>query len=253
MERRRERSKLEIKVMTFNIHHGKGTDGKINLKRIAGVIRESDVDIIGLNEVDNQFSKRSDYINQAAWLAEYLQMNYVFGPSLSFKSKKKNGDSITVREYGNALLSKHPILSHQTHPFNYLRVIEGRSLLEASIKINKQMLKIYTSHLSLNSFLHTRQTNFILKRMIEAQERVIVFGDWNMKPKAKAWHKITEHFTDVWSVQQQEHGYTFPSMRPRARLDYIFVSNSFYIVDSEVVKKVPQASDHLPLIATLRL
>ena len=46
---------LELKVMTFNIRHGKGMDERVNLERIAKVINKNSVDIIGLNEVDNHF------------------------------------------------------------------------------------------------------------------------------------------------------------------------------------------------------
>lgn len=46
---------LEIKVMTFNIHHGKGVDKQVDLYRIADVIENRHADIIALNEVDNNF------------------------------------------------------------------------------------------------------------------------------------------------------------------------------------------------------
>ena len=55
--------------MTFNIHHGKGVDKQANLSRIAEVIDICNADIIGLNEVDRHFSKRSLYEDQAGWLA----------------------------------------------------------------------------------------------------------------------------------------------------------------------------------------
>lgn len=45
--------------MTFNMHHGRGTDGKLSLERIANVIEESKADLIGLNEVDKHFSKEA--------------------------------------------------------------------------------------------------------------------------------------------------------------------------------------------------
>lgn len=91
--------------MTFNIHHGKGIDKQVDLYRIAEVIEKSDADIIGLNEVDKHFSKRSLYENQIGWLAKQLNIEHAFSPSLSIKSK----NSTTIRQYGNALLSRYPI------------------------------------------------------------------------------------------------------------------------------------------------
>jgi endonuclease/exonuclease/phosphatase family metal-dependent hydrolase len=242
--------------MTFNIHHGKGTDGKLHLKRIAQVIEKSDVDIIGLNEVDNRLSKRSDYINQAAWLADHLQMYHAFGPTLSLKTKGKpiftTEESVMTRQYGNALLSRYPILFHKNHPFHSkLWLIEGRALLETTIDVGDQVLGVFTTHLSLNPFLHRKQTDIILDRTSTCPNPVVVLGDWNMKPKSKAWNKLTENFTDVLDSPSSQGSYTFPSNRPRKRLDYIFVSNAFSIEHTEVVTSAPEASDHLPIKAVL--
>jgi endonuclease/exonuclease/phosphatase family metal-dependent hydrolase len=243
--------------MTFNIHHGKGTDGKLNLKRIAQVIEKSDVDIIGLNEVDKQFSKRSDYIDQAAWLADHLQMYHAFGPTLSLKTKGRsmstNEESGSTRQYGNALLSRYPILFYKNHPFHSkLRLMEGRALLETTIDIGNTVFNVFTTHLSLNPLLHKKQTDKILDRINTCTNPVIVFGDWNMKPKSKAWVKLTENLTDVLDKPSSQNGYTFPSNRPRMRLDYIFVSKALSIDYAEVVTNLSEASDHLPIKAVLR-
>lgn len=50
----------------------------MDLYRIAEVIAKSDADIIGLNEVDRHFSKRSDYEDQINWLAKQLNMDSAF-------------------------------------------------------------------------------------------------------------------------------------------------------------------------------
>ncbi|WP_237088696.1 endonuclease/exonuclease/phosphatase family protein [Paenibacillus larvae] len=50
---------MEFRVVTFNIHHGRGTDRKLNLDRIAQVIEKSQADVIALNEVDKYFSRRA--------------------------------------------------------------------------------------------------------------------------------------------------------------------------------------------------
>lgn len=38
--------------MTYNIHHGEGLDGKVDLLRIAEVIKRERADVVGLQEVD---------------------------------------------------------------------------------------------------------------------------------------------------------------------------------------------------------
>lgn len=55
---------IKIRLLTFNIHHGKGLDRKVNLQRISHVIKSVNADVIGINEVDKNFSNRSNYVDQ---------------------------------------------------------------------------------------------------------------------------------------------------------------------------------------------
>lgn len=234
--------------MTFNIHHGKGIDKQADLYRIAEVIDQCDADIIGLNEVDKHFSKRSLFEDQISWLAKQLSMEHAFSPSITIKSK----NSTKVQQYGNALLSRHSIITKKNHLFNFIPgLIEGRSLLEAAIRINGHLFHINVTHLSLIPFLHKRQTDFIISQLSKNTEPTIIMGDWNMKPGSRGWKKITRNFQDAWHIEGKGAGYTYPSLHPRTRLDYIFVSQNLKVADVQVLKKMPKASDHLPLIATL--
>jgi endonuclease/exonuclease/phosphatase family metal-dependent hydrolase len=210
-----ERSSLEIKVMTFNIHHGKGMDLKVDLYRIAEVIEKSNAHIIGLNEVDKHFSKRSYFEDQISWLAKQLNMNYAFSPSLSLKPKTMS----KVRQYGNALLSRYPIVAKSSYLFDLISgVIEGR---------------------------------FILNRLSSYPDPFIIMGDWNMMPGSRGWRKMTRETQDAWYIAGIGAGHTYPSLHPRVRLDYIFVSHHFQVIKAEIFTKTPNASDHLPLKATL--
>ncbi len=232
--------------MTYNIHHGKGMDKQVDLDRIAEVIERSDADIIGLNEVDKHFSKRSRYEDQIRWLAKQLNMEQAYSPSLSLKSKK------TMRQYGNALLSRYPIVKNNSYPFNFISgLVERRSLLETTIEANKQLFQINVTHLSLNPFLHKKQTDFILNQACNCSHPIIIMGDWNMRPRSREWRKVTRNLQDVWSVLGEGAGYTYPSRRPRMRLDYIFASQNLRVVEAELVKTIPEASDHLPIKVTL--
>lgn len=237
-----------ITVATFNIHHGRGIDKQLDLNRIAEVIEASGADIIGLNEVDNHFSSRSGYEDQISWLATQLNMNHAFSPSLSLRFTK----SATERQYGNALLSRYPIMNEKNYRFTLIPgLTEGRSLLEATIQMNENFLNVYVTHLSLNPLLHRKQTAFVVNRFQITPMPTILMGDWNMKPESKAWTKITREFQDVWTIAGKGEGFTYPSHRPRSRLDYLFISNHFHVVDTEIITHIPKSSDHLPLKATI--
>ncbi len=43
--------------MTYNIHHGEGTDGKLDLERIAALIKQEQADIVALQEVDRSATR----------------------------------------------------------------------------------------------------------------------------------------------------------------------------------------------------
>ncbi|WP_044640350.1 endonuclease/exonuclease/phosphatase family protein [Risungbinella massiliensis] len=241
---------MKLNVMTFNIHHGRGTDRKLSLERIAQVIKESNANLIGLNEVDRSFSKRSNFADQISWLAKQLQMEYAFGGAITLKSKNAN----TPRQYGNAFLSQFPILFQKNHLLPYQsRFSESRSLLEIHILVQQVVLKAYVTHFSLNPLIHRKQTDFLLQQVMNDLHPTIIMGDWNKRPHSKSWHNMMEHFVDVCHAVGKGPYYTFPSTKPKVQLDYIFVSRDLKVKSVEVEQKLPVASDHLPLKAGLVL
>ena len=43
----------ELRLVAYNIHHGEGMDGKLDLERIARVIAAEKPDLVALQEVDH--------------------------------------------------------------------------------------------------------------------------------------------------------------------------------------------------------
>lgn len=241
---------MKLKVMTFNMHHGRGMDGKLNLERIAEMIEDNGPELVGLNEVDRCFSRRSDYVDQAGWLAERLGMNHVFGATLNLRWKK----GALERQYGNALLSRYPIVSADNIPMDfYVTIIEGRAFLETEILVHDLPVKVCVTHLSLSPFLHRKQTEFIQSRIASSRQPMIVMGDMNMRPGTRKWRQMTGQITDVCFSAGKSPCCTFPSFRPIVQLDYVFASSTIGIDAVEAVRTTPFASDHLPLLATLSL
>lgn len=239
---------MQLKTMTFNIHHGRGTDGVLDLNRIAAVIKASGADLVALNEVDRHYARRSQYVDQASWLAETLHMHVAYGAAISLASPA----SPQQRQYGNALLSRYPIVAKENYCFRF-SYVENRSLLEVMLAHKDTPFKTYVTHLSLEPFTHKKQTNFIIDKIQQEQYPVLLLGDWNMKPGASAWKKLGKYMQDAWTVCGEGRGCTYPSHVPKSRIDYIFASHHFRILSTEVYSDVPAASDHLPLVATVEL
>ena len=91
-----------IRFLSYNIHHGAGIDGKLDLKRIARVIRSASPDVVSLQEVDRK-TGRTGGVDQAAELARLTNMNFSFGASMDFDGGK----------YGNAVLTRFDIIKTQ--------------------------------------------------------------------------------------------------------------------------------------------
>lgn len=270
---------MEIRVMTFNIHHGVGMDGQLNLKRIADVITAAKPDIVGLNEVD-RFHRRSDHIDEASYLGDLTGMYSIFGPSvvrkrkgskrLPQKSTPADDSSIRLHSptmsvsndvhgplpdtiyYGNALLSRYPILNTATHSFPFPAGIESRSAIEAKIDVQGKSVKIFVTHLSLDPITHLRQTHLLMHKVLPLHEPTLLMGDWNMLPGGPRYRRMTRYLMDAWDARRKG-GETYPSGKPTRRLDYVFISPHFSVEKTKVVSENPYASDHLPLLATLRL
>lgn len=233
--------------MTYNIRHGLGMDKRVNLSRIARVIHESGADIVGLNEVDVFFSKRSEYVNQVEWLANRLLMNHAFAPAVGTKDFNKMGG------YGNAVLSRYPIVDFRNHPLRNHGKMEPRVLLEVKTRIEKEILHVFSTHLTLLKYLRAKQVEEILKKVHQIRLPLIFMGDFNARPKTEEISLLRHSFRDCWETVHSGPGYTYPSGNPRKRIDYIFVNNMLKIISCKVETGYNEASDHLPVIATLRL
>ncbi|MEB3102293.1 endonuclease/exonuclease/phosphatase family protein [Ferviditalea candida] len=243
---------MQIRVVTYNIHHGKGTDRQLNLDRIANLLGALNADIIGLNEIDRFFSRRSRYMDQVAFLADKLKMNFAFGAAVTFRQKQAS----MLRQYGSAVLTRHPIVFSKNHSYDRPGIWESRALLETGIELEGEQIRVFTTHLSLNPLSQKQQIYRMLERISDTGEKpVIAMGDWNMKPGSKSWRTITGQLNDVCGLLglNRKECATFPSFRPGFQLDYIFVSRHFQAVAAGPVRDISLASDHLPLSAELKM
>lgn len=233
-----------IRVLTYNIHHGAGTDGIIDLERIAGVIRSTSPDVVSLQEVDNMVA-RSNNVDQATELARMTGMHHVFGASIK----------LGKGHYGNAVLSRFPIKNHEIIP---LPGNEKRSALCASLQINqdspgKQILFIAT-HLGLDSKSRVDSAplinNFIQRKENELLPAIFA-GDLNAKPGSPAMMAFMKN----WNMgESQENILSFPAVKPRIQIDYILFrpAHRWNVIEARSVE-APLASDHSPVLAVIEL
>jgi endonuclease/exonuclease/phosphatase family metal-dependent hydrolase len=236
---------LTIRVMTYNIHHGRGMDGEVDLGRIAKLIREQEVDLVALQEVDKG-TQRTDGIDIAAELARLTGMHFVFAKNIDFQGG----------EYGNAILSRQPILSSTNRHYKMLRPGEQRGLLSATIGFGGRVITFASTHLDFRPDPAERISNMgEIEEFVSAAGKnpVVIAGDFNDVPGGTVHRRMKETFTDVWEAGGTGDGFTYSSEEPDKRIDYIYLfpKTSWRVKSANVPTST--ASDHLPLVAEATL
>ena len=102
---RDDQAPTRLCVLSYNIHHGADKRGASNLDRVASLIRSLDPDVVALQEVDDR-TTRSNGLDQAREIGERAGYRFVFGKAMDFAGGG----------YGEAVLTKHPIVSSRNHP-----------------------------------------------------------------------------------------------------------------------------------------
>jgi len=239
----------ELSVMTYNIHAGIGEDDRLDLQRLADEIRSSGVEVAGLQEVDRHWSARSDFVDQAQWLAKELNMHVVYGANLD-RDPLSPGEP--RRQYGTAILSDHPIQSSRNTLLPRPQGGEQRGLLEAVINVRGVRVRIANTHLQHNSAVErTAQVERIMELLEGSREPVVLMGDLNARPGEPELAPLSTRYEDAWLEGGEGDGFTLSAADPYARIDYIFVSPEIAVESAEVLDTL--ASDHLPVVAELEL
>jgi endonuclease/exonuclease/phosphatase family metal-dependent hydrolase len=242
-----------LRVMTFNIHHGAGGDEVVDLVRISRVIRDSDLDVVGLQEVDRHFGDRSGFVDQAGWLARELNMHVVYGANLDLDPLSPEQPR---RQYGTAILANAPILDWDNTYLPRFGNHEQRGLLRARINVRGVPVQVFNTHLQHDDAAErVAQAQAITQLIGTPPESVILLGDLNATPDAPEIRTLVEVLVDSWEEAGVGVGHTIPSEDPNRRIDYILQSSDVVARAVAVVTSplAASASDHLPVVADVAL
>jgi endonuclease/exonuclease/phosphatase family metal-dependent hydrolase len=246
----------ELRVVTYNIHHGEGVDRKLDLKRIAHVLLTVEPHIVALQEVD-QRTRRTGGVDQPAELAKLTGMEVVFGRNIDY-----DGGG-----YGTAVLTKLPVRTTESvklksfyAPTETNPEQRGAQIIELGDKAGPGLLFICT-HLDYrpkdDERLHSAKTinDLIAKR---GGTPAILAGDLNAVPDSKPM----EEFRKQWKIVGLQSDakpanapplLTFPAEKPDRWIDYVLVrpAEEWEVVEVRVLDE-SVASDHRPLLAVLK-
>ena len=175
-----------MRIVTYNIRGWRTLDGKPNLHDLSATLLALGGDVIGLNEVFYPRAVAGENRPALTLLAENLGLHYVFGPCLRWPAQ----DDMPATAYGNAILSRWPIIASAAHhltskeedPQGLLLQREQRGLLEARILLpGGQTFTVYQTHLD-NHGEATRAIQLRIARTWLVRDRSrphLVMGDFN--------------------------------------------------------------------------
>ena len=242
-----------LRVMTYNIYGARATSpaNAADLDAIAEVIRRQNPDFVTLNEVDVFTNRTGKDVHQARDLAEKLGMEWHFSKAIA-----RDGG-----EYGDAVLSKYPILEKRSYrlPCAAEQPGEDRSLCVIRVQIDGKDLYVastHLDHLSGDASRLVQATEIRRIRDTELEGDLILCGDLNAIPSSNVIATMTSFLTNTGPIDQ----YTFPSDDPSRKIDYIMYApiEHFGVQNCQVVSRGDQqvggvdASDHRPVIADIR-
>lgn len=250
---------IPVRLVTFNTHHGVGEDARHDLPRLAKVLASVDADVICLQEVDRYFGDRSEDVDQALLLSRALDMQLAWGPAID----EPRPDDRPRRQYGNALLSRLPILVSDVH-----RLPGGgepRIALRTMLELDGGTLWVTATHLTTRSPQERAEQVATLAGLhTEDMAAGVLVGDFNARPDAPELDPLRERFTDAWELAadredqagwrfwQRDEGHTHPAHSPHRRIDQAWVSAGVAVASAQVIDAAG-ASDHLPLMVDLRV
>lgn len=270
-----------MRVLSYNVHGWKGTDGHIDIGRLARVIASSQAFIVGLNEVYHPLLPPGASRPALDLLADALGMTYAFGvaitPQFAFAP---------ALAYGNAMLTRLPLLAHASHHLTPVEGHEQRGLLEARVLLpdGRTPFSIYVTHLDHRSErVRMKQLSAVLQWTGRDRDRPhLLMGDFNAVAPGDYEGRLDElealgqepdlarlvaeglqviprllrsRYVDTGG--QLGNRVTFRNPTPQVRIDYIFTSwplapaaqgaGVWQTADTLV------ASDHLPVWAELAI
>lgn len=227
-----------VHIASYNLHSCIGLDGKRSPARIAAVLKELDCDVLALQEVDNQPGGHEDSM-QLEYLARSLGMAAVPGLRLV----RRTG------EYGNAVLTRLPILRVVHHDLSYSRY-EPRGALEVDVEVRGHVLRVIAAHLGLRRAERRFQWRRLMVAVAEAplDTPTVMLGDMN------EWYRSAATLQEAHQTFGEPPApVAFPSFAPFLALTRIWLRPRAALKSVEVHRTdlSRRASDHLPLKATI--
>lgn len=229
-----------VRVLSYNIHHGEGVDGKLDLERIARVIRDTGADLVALQEVD-QNARRTGGRDQAREFEQLTGLKAYFGKAMDFEGGA----------YGQVLLSRWGLRGFEVHRLPNPSGREPRIAISGSVRPpGGPEFRFAGTHLDHVTDDRDRweQAGKLLE-VFGGNEPTVLIGDFNSRPESRVMQRMLAAWEDAARTKPEP---TIPAEAPKARIDYVLLRPAgFWTVRDVRVWPEAEASDHRPVLAEL--
>lgn len=242
-----------MKILTYNIHRAIGVDRRFRPERIVRILQHYDADVVLLQEVD-EGAPRSRELNLAQELAQEAGYpHFALGHNVSLRKGR----------YGNATLSRFPILRERNIDLSVAQSWIRRGCQHTSVQVNERMqVEVFNLHLGLSARERQQQIELLSRSHefsgVPEGTPMLVGGDFN-DWRSLLWPTFTNGFgfrcaTDSKTGRRGALA-TYPSFSPQGGLDRIYFRGPLRLLTVRrcrlQVSRV--ASDHLPVIADFEM
>ena len=223
-----------IRVLTWNVHRALGLDGVSDFSRVVDHLATIDADIVALQEVEGR--NRGD---------RSLPMT-ILQDRLGHEGVSASAVTAPDGEYGQVLICRWPLLEVQVHDLS-VRRYEPRRAIAATAQTPFGPIRVIATHLGLRFGERRQQARALCEALIDNRPTLLMgdFNDWIRYRSAQA--VLGEQFRDFTNLR------TFPARAPLFALDRIYCRPTGLLANARTVKTASLLSDHLPLLADLRL
>jgi endonuclease/exonuclease/phosphatase family metal-dependent hydrolase len=236
-----------FRITTYNIHKCRGIDRRLRPRRIVEVLKETQSDIIALQEVVGMDEGELER-NQVRSIAEELGFDYRIG-----ENRRVHGGA-----YGNAVLTRLPIVAQQNHDITR-RKKEPRGCLEVILALEGQQpsahrLRIYNVHLGTGFFERRYQATRLIQLLGDHCDQAgprLLLGDFNEWPRGLVSSLLGKHFNTAEPPRRFGRAWSYPGILPLAHVDHIYYDLPLEVKQVAVHRSRLSliASDHLPIVA----
>lgn len=225
----------DLRLMTYNVHNGKGLDRKTDYRRLALVIDSIAPAVVAIQETDSA-TGRSSQSFVLAEIARESGMHHTFAPAIDYDGGK----------YGIGILSREEPVRVFTEP------LPGREEKRTVVVAEFKDYMFACTHLSLTEADRLASLSVLCRIASACDKPFFIAGDLNAEPSDSFMDLFTKEFEIVSTTAEK----SFPADSPDRLLDYIAVFNrdasKVEKRESHVVNE-PVASDHRPVYADITI